>query len=443
MKKLDSAQPTALEHLHMAEQQAAVIDGIHADMPKRDIKRVAVVGAGTMGGGIAMNFLNVGLPVTIMEQKPEALEQGLKTIRNHYDASARKGRLTSDDVNRRMALLTGTLDYQDLRDADLVIEAVFENIEVKKSVFQQLDGVCKPGAILATNTSTLNVDEVASVTLRPQDVIGLHFFSPANVMRLLEIVRGAETSKEVVATCMALAKTIRKTGVVVGVCFGFVANRMLEPYVREASRLVLEGASPAQVDRVITALGFPMGPFAMGDLAGLDINYHARQSHPHISRDDPSYGVVGDRLVEMGQLGQKTGRGSYIYEPDSRTPKENPDVLVIAREEAKRLGISQRKISDQEILERCLYCLINEGAEILNEGIAQRASDIDVIYVYGYGFPPHEGGPLHYADKVGLMTIYQTILKYREQLGDYGHRWFTASPLLQKMAEEGRSFSDY
>lgn len=427
-------------YLHAAEQQAALIAGIPADITLRNIERVAVIGAGTMGTGIAINFLNAGLAVTLLEQKRAALEGGLEAIRSHYQRRVGKGRLTAADADRRMQLLSGTLDDQQLAGADLVIEAVFEDMAVKKAVFAQLDKICKPGAILATNTSTLNVDDIASATRRPQDVVGLHFFSPAHVMRLVEIVRAAKTADDVTATCMALAKTINKVGVAVGVCFGFVANRMLEPYAREAGRLVLEGASPAQVDRAITAFGFPMGPFAMGDLAGLDIAHQVRSSHPHIAKGDPSYGVLGDRLVAAGQLGQKTGRGAYIYRPGSRSPEENPEVPAIAAAEARRLGIARREISDREILQRCLFCLINEGAAVLSEGIAQRAGDIDVIYVYGYGFPAHEGGPMRYAERIGLSHICQAMVQYREQLGDYGRLWFNPSPLLQKLAHAGRNF---
>ena len=317
-------------------------------------------------------------------------------------------------------------------------------MEVKKTVFSTLDKVCKPGAILASNTSTLDIDEIATATSRPEDVIGLHFFSPANVMRLLEVVKAEKTSAEVIKTCMKMAKRIKKVAVLVGVCFGFVGNRMIEPYGREANRLVLEGATPEQVDRVLTEFGMPMGPFTMGDMAGIDIGYYVRQSRKEHIAHDPSYGVVADRLVEMGRNGLKTGRGIYNYEAGSRVPIPDPEVLEIAKQEAERLGVVQRSnISDEEILVRVLYTLINEGACILEEGIAAKSSDIDVIYVYGYGFPVYRGGPMQYADEVGLGTILDKLTTYRDQLGDYGKMWLEPSELLVKLAQEGGSFKNY
>jgi 3-hydroxyacyl-CoA dehydrogenase len=397
-----------------------------------------------MGGGIAMNFANAGIPVTMLELKQEALDKGLALIRKNYENSAKKGKLTQEQVETRMALLSGTTTYDDLADVDLVIEAVFEKMEVKKTVFTTLDKVCKPGAILASNTSTLDVNEIAACTSRPQDVIGLHFFSPANVMKLLEVVKAEDTSADVIKTCMKLAKRIKKVAVLVGVCFGFVGNRMIEPYGREANRLLLEGASPEQVDRVLTQFGMPMGPFTMGDMAGLDIGYYVRQSRQAFISHDPTYGAVADRLVEKDRNGLKTGRGAYLYEAGSRVPIPDPEVLEIAKQEAARLGVTQRDdISDEEILVRCLYTLINEGACILEEGIAAKSSDIDVIYVYGYGFPVYRGGPMQYADEVGLGEIVDKLSTYAEKLGDYGKMWLQPSDLLIKLAQERSSFAKF
>lgn len=394
-----------------------------------------------MGGGIAMNFANAGIPVVMLEMKQEALDKGLALIRRNYENSAKKGKLTQAQVEERMALLSGTTDYDSLADVDLVIEAVFEKMSVKKEVFGALDKVCKPGAILASNTSTLDLNEIASAVSRPQDVIGLHFFSPANVMKLLEIVKGEKTADDVILTSMKLAKTIRKVGVLVGVCFGFVGNRMIEPYGREANRLMLEGASPEQVDRVISKFGLPMGPFTMGDMAGLDIGYFVRESRREFIAHDPSYCVVADKLVQQGRNGLKSGRGAYLYESGSRKPIPDPEVIAIAKEEAERLGIKQREISDQEILERCIYPLINEGADILKEGIAAKSSDIDVIYVYGYGFPVFRGGPMQYADEVGLSEVRDRLNYYKESLGEYGKHWFEPSDLLNELADAGKPFS--
>jgi 3-hydroxyacyl-CoA dehydrogenase len=357
----------------------------------------------------------------MLEMKQEALDKGLALIRRNYENSAKKGKLTQAQVEERIALLSGTTDYDSLADVDLVIEAVFEKMSVKKEVFGALDKVCKPGAILASNTSTLDLNEIASAVSRPQDVIGLHFFSPANVMKLLEIVKGEKTADDVILTSMKLAKTIRKVGVLVGVCFGFVGNRMIEPYGREANRLMLEGASPEQVDRVISKFGLPMGPFTMGDMAGLDIGYFVRESRREFIAHDPSYCVVADKLVQQG--------------------RNDPEVIAIAKEEAERLGIKQREISDQEILERCIYPLINEGADILKEGIAAKSSDIDVIYVYGYGFPVFRGGPMQYADEVGLSEVRDRLNYYKESLGEYGKHWFEPSDLLNELADAGKPFS--
>ncbi|MBF7073022.1 enoyl-CoA hydratase/isomerase family protein [Glaciecola sp. MH2013] len=441
MECMKTPQARAQQHFFFAERAASHVSGISNDLKARDVNKVAVIGAGTMGGGIAMNFANVGIPVVILELKQEALDKGLALIRRNYENSAKKGKLSSDQVEQRMALLTGTTSYDDLSDVDLVIEAVFEKMSVKKEVFGALDKVCKSGAILASNTSTLDLDEIASSVSRPQDVIGLHFFSPANVMKLLEIVRGKQTADDVIKTAMKLAKTIRKVGVLVGVCFGFVGNRMIEPYGREANRLMLEGASPEQVDRVIGQFGLPMGPFTMGDMAGLDIGFFVRESRRDFISHDPSYCIVADKLVAQGRNGLKAGKGAYLYEAGSRKPIPDPEVLEIAKQEAARLGIVQREISDQEILERCIYPLINEGADILKEGIAAKSSDIDVIYVYGYGFPVFRGGPMKYADEIGLDVIRDRLNHYKNELGEYGQHWFEPSSLLEELANEGKSFS--
>ena len=444
MECMNTPQARAQQHFFFAERAAGHVSDFDKSTSERSIEKVAVIGAGTMGGGIAMNFANAGIPVTMLELKQEALDKGLALIRKNYENSAKKGKLTQEQVETRMALLSGTTTYDDLADVDLVIEAVFEKMEVKKTVFTTLDKVCKPGAILASNTSTLDVNEIAACTSRPQDVIGLHFFSPANVMKLLEVVKAEDTSADVIKTCMKLAKRIKKVAVLVGVCFGFVGNRMIEPYGREANRLLLEGASPEQVDRVLTQFGMPMGPFTMGDMAGLDIGYYVRQSRQAFISHDPSYGAVADRLVEKDRNGLKTGRGAYLYEVGSRVPIPDPEVLEIAKQEAARLGVAQRNdISDEEILVRCLYTLINEGACILEEGIAAKSSDIDVIYVYGYGFPVYRGGPMQYADEVGLGEIVDKLSTYAERLGDYGKMWLQPSDLLIKLAQERSSFAKF
>jgi 3-hydroxyacyl-CoA dehydrogenase len=441
MECMKTPQARAQQHFFFAERAASHVQGIAKDVVARDIKQVAVIGAGTMGGGIAMNFANAGIPVVMLELKQDALDKGLALIRRNYENSAKKGKLTTEQVEQRMSLLTGTTSYEDLSTVDLVIEAVFEKMSVKKEVFGMLDKVCKPGAILASNTSTLDLNEIAASVSRPQDVIGLHFFSPANVMKLLEIVRGEKTADDVIKTAMKLAKTIRKVGVLVGVCFGFVGNRMIEPYGREANRLMLEGATPEQVDKVIGKFGLPMGPFTMGDMAGLDIGYFVRESRREFIKHDPSYCIVADKLVAQGRVGLKVGKGAYLYEQGSRQPIPDPEVIEIAKQEAKRLGIQQRQISDQEILERCIYPLINEGADILKEGIASKSSDIDVIYVYGYGFPVFRGGPMQYADEIGLAEVRDRLNHYKETLGEYGQHWFTPSSLLNELADAGKTFS--
>lgn len=434
---MDSPQSKALRHLFFAEREAGKVPGIDASLPLRPIRKVAVIGAGTMGGGIAMNFANIGMPVVLLEQKREALDRGLAQIRKNYEISAKRGKLTQEQVEQRMALLAGTLDYADLADADLVIEAVFESMEVKRQVFATLDEVCKPGAILATNTSTLDVDKIAAFTRRPQDVIGLHFFSPANVMRLLEVVRGKETALDVLATALKLGKQIGKLPVVSGVCYGFIGNRMLEPYAREAHRLLLEGATPAQIDRVLTDLGLNMGVLSMYDLVGIDVGYLIRTPLREVLARDPSYYRLADELYALGRYGQKTGRGMYIYE--GRERQDDPEVLAMAERLAAELGIQRREISDQEIHDRCLFMLINEGLQILDEGIALRAGDIDLVWTCGYGFPTWLGGPLHYAEHLGLERVLNSIRQYREQLGAYGELWLQPAPLLERLVAAGKT----
>ena len=434
---MESPQSKALRHLFFAEREAGKVPGIDASLPLRPIAKVAVIGAGTMGGGIAMNFANIGIPVALLEQKREALDRGLAQIRKNYEISVKRGKLSQEQVEQRMALLQGTLDYADLADADLVIEAVFESMEVKRQVFATLDEVCKPGAILATNTSTLDVDQIAAFTRRPQDVIGLHFFSPANVMRLLEVVRGKATAPDVLATALKLGKQIGKLPVVSGVCYGFIGNRMLEPYSREAYRLLLEGATPVQVDRVLTDLGLNMGVLSMYDLVGIDVGYLIRTPLRAVLDKDPSYCRLADELYALGRYGQKTGRGMYIYE--GRERQDDPEVLAMAERLAAELGIQRREISDQEIHDRCLFMLINEGIQILDEGIALRASDIDLVWTCGYGFPTWLGGPLHYAEQLGLERVLAGIRQYREQLGAYGELWLQPAPLLEKLVAAGKT----
>lgn len=437
MECMENPQSAALQHVFFAERQAGKVPGIPKEMQPRPLNSIGIIGAGTMGGGISMNFLNAGIPVTILEMNDEALDRGFALIRKNYEISAKRGRISDEDVEARMGLLSRTTDYADLGDADLIIEAVFENMDVKKEVFKKLDAAAKPGAILATNTSYLNVDEIAAQTGRPEDVLGLHFFSPANVMRLLEIVRAEKTAPEVLLTCVKMAKMIRKVGVVAGVCHGFIGNRMLEGYGREAGLLVLEGASPQQVDKAMFDFGMPMGPLAMGDMAGLDIGYMLRSAFP-ADRFHPHAYNVGNRLVEMDRKGQKTGAGWYKYEEGSRAPVPDPAVDAIILEEAEKAGIERRSdITAEEIVQRCLYPLINEGALILEEGIALRPGDIDIVYIYGYGFPPYRGGPMHYADQVGLENIRDALLKFQEQGGE---RWWKPAPLLERLAGEGKGF---
>ncbi|MFP5447014.1 MAG: 3-hydroxyacyl-CoA dehydrogenase NAD-binding domain-containing protein, partial [Betaproteobacteria bacterium] len=386
----------ALRHLFMAERAASKIPDVASDTPKRDIKLVGVIGAGTMGGGISMNFLNAGIPVKILEMKQEALDRGVATIKKNYEAQVKKGKLKQDKYEQRMALLSTTLSYDDFKDCDLIIEAVFEEMGVKEAVFKQLDAVAKPGAILASNTSTLDVDKIAAFTKRPQDVVGMHFFSPANVMKLLEVVRGKETAKDVLATVMAIGKKIKKTSVVSGVCDGFIGNRMIEQYSRQAGFLLDEGCTPQQVDKAIEKFGFAMGPFRMGDLAGNDIGWAIRKRRS-VERADMKYSRTADKLCELGRFGQKTGAGWYDYQAGKRDAIPSDLVNKMIEDHRKELGITPRKISDEEIVQRLVFALVNEGAHILEDGIASKSGDIDMVYLTGYGFPIHRGGPMHYA----------------------------------------------
>lgn len=439
---MQSPESAALRHVFFADRQAARVAGLAKDTPVRDIKSVAMIGAGTMGGGIAMNFASKGIPVHMVDVDTAAIERGMAVVRNNYQRGVKKGRMTEAQFDSLIRLFKPTTNYADLANVDLVIEAVFENMAVKKEIFKRLDQVCKPGAILASNTSTLDLNEIAQATSRPQDVVGLHFFSPANIMRLLEVVRGAQTAPQVLATVMRLAKQIGKVGVVSGVCYGFIGNRMLEGYSREAGLMLLEGASPEQIDRVIFDFGLPMGPCAMGDLAGIDIGAKVREERRLNGTlpADERFGLVADQLVAMGRFGQKTAAGYYRYEPGIRTPIPDPEVQMLIQREANRLGIKQRDISDDEILMRCIYPLINIGAQILEEGIAQRSSDIDVVWINGYGFPPYRGGPMYYADSIGLKTIHDQICSYRDTLGNEFGYWEPA-PLLEKLAAEGGKFA--
>jgi 3-hydroxyacyl-CoA dehydrogenase len=432
-----SGESKALRHLFFAERQVAKIPDVPEDTATREIKSAAVIGAGTMGGGIAMNFANAGIPVKVLEMSQEALDKGLNLVRKNYAATVAKGRLRQEDMDRRMGLIQGVLRYDALKSADIVVEAVFEDMGVKKQVFERLDAVAKPGALLATNTSTLDVNQIAAATRRPENVLGLHFFSPANVMKLLEVVRASATSKETLATAMKLARSIKKVGVVAGVCDGFIGNRMLHAYFREAGFLLEEGATPQQVDRVIEDFGFAMGPFRVGDLAGLDVGWYIRKRQAATRPPHLRYSTVADRICEMGRFGQKTGAGWYRYEAGNRTPLPDPEIEALIVSASKEAGIERRQVSDQEILERCIYALVNTGAQILDEGIALRAGDIDIVYIYGYGFPRYRGGPMFYADSVGLDRVYRAVQGFHAVHGEF----WTPAPLLERLARAGGAFN--
>ena len=434
----DSPQSKAQRHVFFAEREAAKIPDVPRDTPVLPIDTAAVIGCGTMGGGIAMNFANAGIPVTVLENKSDALEKGLGVIARNYAATVAKGRLGEADMEARMKLIRGTMDFGDIADADIVIEAVFEDMDVKRKVFGRLDRVCKAETILATNTSTLDVDQIARATNRPEKVIGTHFFSPANVMRLMENVRGAKTSPETIATVMKLSKAIGKVGVLVGICDGFVGNRMYHQYTRQANFLLEEGALPQQVDKAIYDFGFAMGPFAVGDVAGLDVGWRIRQRRAATRPKDERYSPIADRICEIGRFGQKTGAGWYRYEKGDRTPIPDPAIKALIEKVSQELGIERREIGDDEIRERCLYALVNEGAKILDEGLALRAGDIDVIWIYGYGFPAHKGGPMFHANQIGLGRVYDTLGRLAEVHGDM----LRPAPLLESLARQGKGFKD-
>ena len=435
---VSSTQARALIHAFFAEREAMNIPDVPADTPTRPIKSAAVIGAGTMGGGIAMNFASAGIPVTVIETAAEALERGLGVVRNNYAGTVAKGRLDQATMDKRLALIKGSLDLAAVKDADVVVEAVFEEMAIKKELFARLDKVVKPGAVLATNTSSLDIDAIARETKRPQDVIGTHFFSPANVMRLVEVVRGAKTAKDVVATAMRLGKTLGKVPVLVGVCDGFVGNRMIFQYTREAEFLLEEGALPSQVDKALTDWGMAMGVFAMGDMAGNDVGWRIRKQQAASRPNDRRYSHLADQICEMGRFGQKANAGWYRYEKGSRAALPDPEIEKLILAESKRLGVTRQTIADEEIVKRTIYALVNEGAKLLEEGIALRASDIDIIYITGYGFPAWRGGPMFYADTVGLDKVLADVQRFHRT---HGYFWRPA-PLLDKLARAGKRFSD-
>ncbi|WP_315808520.1 3-hydroxyacyl-CoA dehydrogenase NAD-binding domain-containing protein [Pseudomonas sp. C9-3] len=435
---MESPQRAAQIHAFFAEREAAKVEGLAPETQPREVRSAAVIGGGTMGVGIVLCFANAGIPVQLLEVNDEALQRGLDRARSLYAASVARGSLAAEEMERRMGLISGVLDYAALGDVDVVVEAVFESLDVKRQVFEQLDAVCKPGAILASNTSSLDLDEIAAFTKRPQDVVGLHFFSPANVMRLLEVVRGKATSDAVLATAMQLGKRLKKIAVVVGVCDGFVGNRMIFQYGRQAEFLLEEGATPAQVDRALRTFGMAMGPLAVRDLSGLDISHAIRSRQRPNLKPGQTLPTVLDHLIAAGMLGQKTGTGFYQYGEGGRAPQDNPALPAMLEQAAADRGITRGPVSDEEIVERCIYALINEAANILDEGIAQRASDVDVIFLNGYGFPAWRGGPLFHADSVGLAHVLERIREFHQRLG----AWWKPAPLLERLVAEGRRFAD-
>ena len=439
-KALVSKEAKALRNIFFCEREIGKIPGISSDTKRMQINNVAILGSGTMGGGIAMNFANAGIPAIILDVSEAVLQRGIAVVRENYENTVKRGRLSKSDMVDRMELISGTTDYNAIAESDLVIEAVFEDIDLKKKVFKKIDGICKPEAIIATNTSTLNIDQIAAVTKRPEKIIGLHFFSPANVMKLLEIVRAEKTSPEVLATAIDTAKRIKKIGVVAGVCFGFIGNRMMaEGFHREADQMLLEGASPQQIDQVMYDFGFPMGPFAMHDMAGVDIMHSILKTTGKKENNREPYFNVLYQVGELGRFGQKTGSGFYRYDEGSRRPLHDPVTDALILQEAERLGIKRTTIENTEIEQRCMYSLINEGAKILEEGIAFRPGDIDVIWSYGYGFPRFRGGPMYMADQIGLETIYEAVMSYRDKFGDY----WTPAPLLETLARDKKTFADW
>ena len=435
----DHEQRAAMIHVFFAERRAARIPDVPAETPKKPIGSAATVGGGLMGGGIAMCFADAGIPVKVLEVSQEALDKGLGVIRHNYGRMVRSGRISEAERDERMGLIEGVLDYDALADADVVVEAVFENLDLKKQIFEKLDAAMKDGAMLASNTSGLDLDQMAAATRRPEDVVGMHFFSPANIMQLLEVVRGKETNAETLATAMALGKTIGKTPALSANAPGFIGNRMLGGYTRQAGEIILHGALPEQVDKVIRDFGFNMGPFAMNDLVGLDLGWRARKMSGMKPEDRPLTAIVPDKLCDMDRFGQKSGAGFYRYAEGSRQGEPDPEVAALIEQTSKELGIERRTIGDDEVLERCLYPLVNIGAQLLDDGIALRASDIDVVYVHGYGFPKYRGGPMYYADQVGLAEIYRDVLSLHQEYGDV---WRPA-PLLKRLAEEGSSFAEW
>ncbi|MDH3373844.1 MAG: 3-hydroxyacyl-CoA dehydrogenase NAD-binding domain-containing protein [Gammaproteobacteria bacterium] len=440
MECMRDPQSASLQYMFFAEREAAKVRGMSRDTARRDIKTVGIIGGGTMGGGIAMSFANAGIPVTLIEINDEALERGLSIVDKNYAGSVKRGKLSEDKAASCRRLITGATDYGALADADLVIEAVFEDPNLKKEIFARLDATCKPGAILATNTSYQDVNAIAAATNRPESVLGMHFFSPANIMKLLEVVRADKTADDVLATVMALAKRIRKVAVVSGVCYGFIGNRMLQGYFREAQLCLIEGGTAESIDAAMYDWGMAMGPISVADLAGLDVGYKARQALPEDQRGDPRSYRVPDALVEMDRLGQKSGAGFYSYDPATRKKSSDPTVLEVVEREAKQLGIDRHPITADEIVDRLIYALVNEGLGILEEGIAQRPSDIDVVYVYGYGFPAWRGGPMHYADSVGLDTVLARIKEFGERFGE--ENW-TPAPLLEKLVAEKSTIAEF
>lgn len=440
MECMRDPQSASLQYMFFAEREAAKVRGMSRDTARRDIKTVGIIGGGTMGGGIAMSFANAGIPVTLIEINDEALERGLSIVDKNYAGSVKRGKLSEDKAASCRRLITGATDYGALADADLVIEAVFEDPNLKKEIFARLDATCKPGAILATNTSYQDVNAIAAATNRPESVLGMHFFSPANIMKLLEVVRADKTADDVLATVMALAKRIRKVAVVSGVCYGFIGNRMLQGYFRETQLCLIEGGTAESIDAAMYDWGMAMGPISVADLAGLDVGYKARQALPEDQRGDPRSYRVPDALVEMDRLGQKSGAGFYSYDPATRKKSSDPTVLEVVEREAKQLGIDRHPITADEIVDRLIYALVNEGLGILEEGIAQRPSDIDVVYVYGYGFPAWRGGPMHYADSVGLDTVLARIKEFGERFGE--ENW-TPAPLLEKLVAEKSTIAEF
>jgi 3-hydroxyacyl-CoA dehydrogenase len=440
MECMASPESAAQRHVFFAEREVAKIPDVPKETAMKEINKVAIIGAGTMGGGISMNFVNAGIPVTLLEMNQEALDRGMKVIAGNYQNTVNKGRLSQEAMDKRMSLFTTTTDYADIADADLVIEAVFEEMGLKKQIFAKLSETVNKDAILASNTSTLDIDQMADSTDRPDKVIGMHFFSPANVMRLLEVVRGAKSSPETIATAMGIGRKVGKISVLVGNCDGFVGNRMLHGYTGEAAYLLEEGALPYQVDKVVYDFGLPMGPFQMGDLAGLDVGWRIRKAKLESwPANVPYVGTIADRICEMGRFGQKTMGGYYDYKEGDRTPIRSQEIEDLVVKVSEEKGIQRREIAEDELLKRCMYPLVNIGAQILEEGMAMRASDIDIIYLNGYGFPAYRGGPMFWADQIGLANIVADMRAYQERLGD---RWAPA-PLLVKLAEEGKTFADY